>query len=179
MEYLTSFLSYIPTPFASLSSRASKNVLKQLLGHFLRDELNIEQVDLQLSAGSLKLNSLNLNPDALNHELLNAIVSSSTNADIRSTPVPFRIENCSVDDFSVSFSSLARILEDGCSVDVSGIVLDLIPGSTLTHQLLEIAKDRAIKLAAKRLEQKAKDAEEASRAASNPKHNLIIIQNVP
>ena len=138
-----------------------------MLGHFLRDELNIEQVDLQLSAGSLKLNSLNLNPDALNHELLNAIVSSSTNADIRSTPVPFRIENCSVDDFSVSFSSLARILEDGCSVDVSGIVLDLIPGSTLTHQLLEIAKDRAIKLAAKRLEQKAKDAEEASRAASN------------
>ena len=78
MSFLDTILSYLPSsfssPLASLTSRGTKNILKQLIGHFLEDELDTHQVDLQLTSGLLKLNSLTLSAPALNHEILNAIV---------------------------------------------------------------------------------------------------------
>ena len=171
MNFLYNVLDYLPSfqsPLSSLSSRGSKNILKQLIGAFLEDDLDTEQVDLQLTSGCLKLNSLNLKADAINHEMLNALVGDGTNTSNTTTTavIPFCVERCSIDDFAVSFSSLSKILEEGCNVSASGIVIDLIPGNTLTTQLLAIAQDRAQKNRAKRLEQKAKDAKEAALQAT-------------
>ena len=180
MSFLDTILSYLPSsfssPLASLTSRGTKNILKQLIGHFLEDELDTHQVDLQLTSGLLKLNSLTLSAPALNHEILNAIVGEVDTTTATTTTIepdvgsiPFRIERCSIDNFSVKFSSLSTILEEGCSVDVSGLVLDLTPGHTLAEEFIAIATDRRNKREAREAERRAKVAsryaQQATRAA--------------
>ena len=52
------------------STRFYKSILKPVLGPYLEEELDVDQLDVQLSEGTIKLNSLNIKAAALNDALL-------------------------------------------------------------------------------------------------------------
>ena len=96
------------------SRRLYKSVLKQIIGPYLDDELDLDQLDINLSDGTIHLNSLTLKPKAVN-ELLQA------------AGIPVTLRACTIEDFKVVVSSWGSILEDGCDVHIDGVCVDIVP----------------------------------------------------
>ncbi len=135
----------------NVSRRLYKSVLKQAIGRYLEEELDVDQLDVALSAGCVRLNSLNIKPAALNDALLSAatasaaatLSSSSSSSSSPTPPPPFYVEGCSVDEFTLRVGALGSVLEDGCDIEVVGLTLDLVPGSAFADELRAIAAARA------------------------------------
>ena len=170
------------------SARLYKSILKPLLGPYLEEELDVDQLDIHLSKGEIKLNSLNIKADALNNALL-GMSGGSTGHDAGGTDpstntpsqyadgpngkslpfMPFVVERCTIDEISLEFSSLGAIAEEGIDVEADGITIDILPSTNFQDELREIMRkqifNQKAEAAARRANQFAAAAASAGRAA--------------
>ena len=90
-----------------------KTVLKRVIGKYLKDDLDVDQFDVNLMNGSLLLNTLELNIEEMNTILGN-------------TKTPFRFSSCVLDHFELKIPSFDGMLSEGCNVTVAGVEANLI-----------------------------------------------------
>lgn len=91
--------------------RLYKFVLKRLIGHFLLDELNLDQLNVQLRSGKIELHNLALNISVLNSYLVG---------------LPFRVREGTIDVVKASIA-YSNILTESCSVQIEGIRMIVVP----------------------------------------------------
>lgn len=91
--------------------RLYKFIFKRLIGSFLRNDLDLEQLNIELRAGKFELNNLELNVDLINDYLLGS---------------PFCLSHGFIRDLKAKIS-YKELLSDSCVIDVSGIDIVLAP----------------------------------------------------
>jgi hypothetical protein len=174
------------------STRFYKSILKPVLGPYLEEELDVDQLDVQLSEGTIKLNSLNIKAAALNDALLASAGGGGSGSGRDGTgrratsgiggsgglgrggddelpvpSVPFIVESCFVEELSLQFGSLSTIAEEGMDVEVDGITLDILPSSNFEEELRQIMKARSYRQQAEAAERKAAEYAAAAAAAEH------------
>lgn len=80
---------------------------------YLREDLNVEQLDVQLRAGKLKLTDLTVDVDAVNEHLAG---------------LPVKLVSGSIKSIEATLS-YGSLLAEGCTVDLEGLHLTLAPVS--------------------------------------------------
>ncbi|KAI9188803.1 autophagy- protein 2 [Blastocladiella emersonii ATCC 22665] len=102
---------------ANLQKRLVKFLLKRALGQFLRDDINLDQLDVSLGAtGTLALRDLALDVDQLNAAVLAAAPLAAVSGTVASIHV------------AVPWTNLS---DASCEIHVSGIHLQLTPRANL------------------------------------------------
>lgn len=91
--------------------RVYKFVLQRVLGPFLDDDLLLDQVSLSSRDGRVELDDIALSCERLNGFLGNA---------------PFRLRSCKLGHLAATMS-YSNLLEDGISLTVSGVILEIEP----------------------------------------------------
>eukprot|EP00644_Phytophthora_capsici_P016491 jgi/Phyca11/536388/estExt2_fgenesh1_pg.C_PHYCAscaffold_520036 len=94
--------------------RLYKFVLKRMIGRFLTDELDLDQLDVHLRSGRLELCDLLLNADVLNAELCEA------------QGLPFKVKKGYLGSVRVAIS-YASIMSESCLVEIDDIEIILVP----------------------------------------------------
>ena len=89
--------------------RVYKFVLQRVLGPFLDDDLLLDQVSLSSRDGRVEIDDI-----ALSCEQLNGFLGDA----------PFRLRSCKLGHLAATLS-YSNMLEDGISLTVSGVILEI------------------------------------------------------
>lgn len=148
--------------------RLYKFVLKRVIGRFLTEELDLDQLDVHLRSGRMELCDLLLNADVLNTELCEP------------SGLPFRVKKGYLGSVRVAIS-YANIMSESCLVEIDDIEIVLVPVEKYEREEMERMEREAAAQSANasgRAQPSRQTAETGKRSSESGKADVEPIDEV-